>query len=127
MSIHKLDKLYKAIPAFTCKPGCNDCCGPVPMAKEEWQAIKMVKRSDNGCIDCAYVVDGACGVYADRPFLCRLFGASLEPKMVCPHGCGPAKPLTVKQTAILTQKYMKLIGVEPAAYTVDFQRPAYRL
>ena len=39
--------------------------------------------------------------------------------MQCPHGRGPAKRLTVKQTEILRVRYMKLVGKSPAAYTAD--------
>lgn len=115
----KMAALYAAIPAFDCKPGCSDCCGVVPMAMSEWQSIKMVERVESGCLNCGYLVDDKCSVYADRPFLCRLFGATTEAKMACPHGCGPANPLTPKQAGILTSKYARLMGARPAAFTVD--------
>lgn len=116
----KLAELYRAIPSFDCKPGCSDCCGPVPMAKPEWQAIKLAKRAaGQDCLTCAYLVDGACSVYQDRPFLCRLFGATTDAKMACPHGCGPANPLSQKQASILTGRYAKLMGTSPAGFAVD--------
>lgn len=116
----KLQALYDAIPTFACKEGCSDCCGPVPMAKAEWQRIKLEPRLKGlGCTSCAYLIEGGCSIYGKRPYLCRLFGASLEAKMRCPHGCGPDKPLTQKQTDILTKRYMKIIGASPAALTVD--------
>lgn len=116
----KLQALYAAIPAFDCKPGCSDCCGPVPMAKPEWQAVKMAKRAAGAdCLSCVYLVDGKCSVYADRPYMCRLFGATVEAKLACPHGCGPDKPLNAKQTAILTKRYMAIVGDAPAAFTCD--------
>lgn len=36
---------------------------------------------------CHLLKDGRCSIYADRPLLCRLFGA--VPKMACPFGCKP--------------------------------------
>jgi len=116
----KMAELYRAIPSFDCKPGCSDCCGPVPMAKPEWQAIKLAKRaSGQDCLTCAYLVDGKCSVYQDRPFLCRLFGATTDAKIACPHGCGPSKPLTAQQASILNSRYMRLMGGAPHAFTVD--------
>jgi uncharacterized protein len=120
MSDHKkLAALYSAIPSFACKEGCHDCCGPVPVSKGEWQRIKLEPRLKGlGCVSCAYLNDG-CSIYENRPYLCRLFGATVEAKMRCPHGCGPEKPLTQKQTDILTKRYMKLMGASPAALTAD--------
>jgi hypothetical protein len=119
----KLRELYAAIPEFQCKPGCSDCCGAVPMVKAEWQAIKLAQRvQHSNCLTCNYLVDEKCSVYADRPFLCRLFGATTDAKMRCPQGCGPEKPLTAKQAGILNTKYIKLMGGQPAALTVDMSR-----
>lgn len=119
----KLSELYRAIPFFACKPGCSDCCGVVPIAKSEWQAIKLAKREAGAdCLTCEYLIDSKCSIYKDRPFLCRLYGATTDAKMACPHGCGPEKPLSMKQAKILTDKYSKLMGPAPAAFTVDIGR-----
>ncbi len=115
----KLEALYAAIPTFECKPGCSDCCGPVPFAKAEWEPVKLVTRIAGSCLDCSYSVGGKCSIYEHRPFMCRLFGATTEPKLQCPHGCAPAKPLTGKQAQILTARYAKIIGVSPVSYSVD--------
>lgn len=121
----KLDDLYRQIPSFDCKPGCSDCCGPVPLAKVEWQRVKLAKRNVGiDCLTCDYLVDGKCSVYADRPFLCRLFGATADAKLACHHGCGPAKPLTIKQANTLTAKYMRLMDGPPAALTASFDMKA---
>jgi Fe-S-cluster containining protein len=125
----KLRALYAAIPSFTCKPGCSDCCGVVPLAKPEWQAIKLAPRADHGsnCMTCDYLIDNKCSVYADRPFLCRLFGATTSAKMRCPHGCGPDKPLSAAQADSLNAKYMKLMNGAPAAFTADITKVATQL
>jgi Fe-S-cluster containining protein len=116
----KLQALYDAIPAFECRPNCGDCCGPVPMAKAEWEPIKQVQRHTKpDCMTCMYLVDSKCSVYEHRPFLCRIYGASWEAKLLCPHGCGPDKPLTKQQTTILMLRYTKIMGKEPTAWTVD--------
>lgn len=122
----KLAQLYLAIPTFTCKPGCSDCCGPVPLAPAEWQKISMAPRKPSaGCLECTYqTADHSCSIYGDRPFLCRLFGATTDAKLRCPHGCGPDKPLNAKQAAILTAKYMKLMPTTGLfALTSDLPRP----
>lgn len=116
----KLKDLYKAVPSFNCKPGCSDCCGPVPVASAEWEKIKLVKRQSGvDCLSCDYLVDNKCSVYEDRPFLCRLFGATADSKMSCKHGCGPSKPLTQKQTDVLMRRYMSLMKGGPAGLTMS--------
>ncbi len=122
-----LKKLYAQIPAFECKPGCHDCCGPVPIAKAEWKAIKMHPRHVMGsCLDCSYQVDDSCSIYKDRPFLCRLFGATNAAKMKCPHGCGPEVPLSERQADMLTKKYLSIMGMQPAAMTTDIDMVAVK-
>jgi hypothetical protein len=60
-------------------------------------------------------------VYDKRPFLCRLFGATADAAMRCPHGLGPEKPLSEFQTKLLLGRYLKLVGVAPAGYTADIE------
>jgi Fe-S-cluster containining protein len=103
----KLQELYDQIPTFKCKDSCSDCCGPVATTRlEQMRAPKLATHLDrlqahlasnvinnvigNGCLDCPYSTPLGCEVYADRPFLCRLFGT--VPELACPHGCGPTKP-----------------------------------
>jgi hypothetical protein len=119
----ELAKLYSAIPKFECKPGCSDCCGPVPMARPEWQKVRLAKRqSGQDCMSCEFLIDNRCSVYADRPFLCRLFGATKDAAIACPHGCGPANPLTTSQALHLKAQYQKIVGPTPAGYTADIGR-----
>lgn len=103
----KLTKLYKKIPKFTCIEGCTDCCGPVPWSKSEWEAIKD-KRSAVG-INCPYANNG-CDIYDQRPFMCRLFGASDHPLLTCHRGCGPEKKLSDHETRRLTSQYKDIFG-----------------
>lgn len=109
--------LYNQIPSFSCKPGCTDCCGPVPFAKKELDAIPKNKRSGfrpaveiADSASCKFVCNGGCGIYEQRPFICRLFGATDDPRLRCPHGAGPAQPLTSKKADELTRSYMKTLG-----------------
>lgn len=111
-----LARLYKQIPAFTCKPGCADCCGPVPTSPVERVRAPRLAGIDlrlalTACLTCPYSTDAGCAVYADRPFICRLFGAvEGEPKLACPHGCKPERPLSAAKAEALTMEYMRLTG-----------------
>jgi Fe-S-cluster containining protein len=66
---------------------------------------------DSGCLTCPYVTDAGCGIYEDRPLICRIFGASEEPALQCPHGRKPEKPLTSTQTRTLFDRYLKIGGL----------------
>jgi len=105
MNIHdKHQRLYNKIPTFECKPGCTDCCGPVPFSKWEWSRIKD-KRNARG-LNCPYAVNGRCDIYEQRPLMCRLYGA--VETLQCPYGCGPINKLTDAQAKEILQEYMKL-------------------
>ena len=134
-----LAKLYAQIPTFQCRKGCSDCCGPVAASKTERENAPFLNSYDevrslaevlkaggsreelaagpllaglmNGCLSCPYVANGggACAIYEHRPFLCRIFGASEEPRLACPHGLGPEKKLSIGQTQRLWHQYLKLL------------------
>lgn len=109
-AIDKIKKLYAQIPSFECKPGCTDCCGPVPFAKSEWnQIIDKREPSIINLLKCPYSYNGSCDIYNQRPFMCRIFGASNDPKLKCPHGCGPKQPLKKKKAIRLTLQYQELV------------------
>ena len=94
------------IPAFECLPGCTDCCGPVPRAGIEWDRIRD-KRAATG-LTCPYASKQGCTVYKERPILCRLFGASEEVRLQCPHGRRPPAPLSLLQTRVVMEMYGRL-------------------
>jgi hypothetical protein len=103
-----IQALYRQIPGFTCNPGCTDCCGPVPWAKSEWDNIGDKRKATS--IDCPYSLNGVCDCYDARPFICRIFGASSDTMLACPHGCKPDLPLTKAASDELSAKYFKLMG-----------------
>jgi Fe-S-cluster containining protein len=97
------------IPGFACKKGCHDCCGLVPFTAaekdraaairplEQWEPFgdtAFVTRSALATMTCPFVTADGCGIYNDRPMICRLFGAVDAPMLTCPHGCGPARKMT---------------------------------
>lgn len=116
----KLQRLYEAIPSFTCKPGCTACCGPVPFSREEMAAAQKHGHDHPVAVapltsSCGFAQKGQCAIYADRPFVCRLFGAVKDPLLACPFGCGPKKSLTAQQGEILTAKYHRIFEKDPQA------------
>ena len=72
---------------FTCW-NCGACCGPVPVTRNEWDAIKQaVKRMPPGerrrlqnqrrqPLTCPFrdIEKKRCSIYRVRPLLCRMYG-----------------------------------------------------
>lgn len=105
-------KLYDKIHFFKCKEGCQDCCGPVPFSKWEWDRVTDKRKpteEQKKNLTCPYAVGGRCEIYDKRPLICRLFGAVDDPLMTCPHGCGPKKKLTKAQGAEIRAEYIELM------------------
>ena len=118
----RLRMIYQQIPpASPCKAGCFDCCGPVPWSAAElalvqadvpsiaqWTDYKGVRALENPITGmCPFASKSGCQVYDRRPFMCRLFAASLEPMLRCPHGCASKRPLTKSETDKLAEHYYK--------------------
>ena len=108
----KLDDLYRGIPAFGCRPGCTDCCGPVPFSAQEWARINPEERRKAKSLTCPYAGKRGCAIYERSPMVCRLFGASEDARLRCRHGCGPAIPLSIEATELLMREYELLSGSE---------------
>lgn len=114
----RLERLYREIPTFDCIEGCTDCCGPVPASASEMKKapllIGAIERANaTGCTDCAYErTTGGCAIYDNRPFMCRLFGATSDFRLTCPHGRGPKKPIPPARAAALTDEYLRIIREE---------------
>lgn len=101
----KIDELLADLPAFSCKPGCADCCGPVQLSRLEYHRCvkasgrtseevkkKMQSNLKRGNYRCPLLdtKTNRCSVYAVRPVVCRLFGiVKDEPLLRCPHGYSP--------------------------------------
>lgn len=110
MNAKKMHKrLYKKIPAFKCKEGCTDCCGPVPFSNWEWEQIEDKRKATT--LTCPYAVGGKCEIYGQRPLICRLFGAVDDERLRCPHGCGPEKKLSQRQAEEIMKEYLRILEV----------------
>lgn len=115
----KLAAIYAKIPEVQCKGLCQESCGPIMMSQAEAQEIRdrvgaRVKLEGDGpqvmlanlrTLTCPLLnPDGKCSVYAQRPAICRIWGAVRE--MRCPHGCTPKKWMT------RTESYAVLAATE---------------
>lgn len=89
-----IEHVYAQLPDVGCKGLCQDCCGSVAMSPTEQERIRerhghtlplAAVFPPPGCT--ALTAAGACSVYTDRPFICRLWGAT--ELLRCPHGCIP--------------------------------------
>jgi Fe-S-cluster containining protein len=120
MTARALRMAYRDIPTMTCKAGCSDCCGIAPFTKVEFDRVADLLPADSAVTPvpggfgvtkvtapsrCAFVTEAGCSIYDKRPAVCRLFGTLPEdPRMRCPHGCKPARPLTrAKAAGIMTR------------------------
>lgn len=104
-----IEAIYARIPDVECKGLCQSACGPIGMTRKEFETIKekvgdRVEGIPSGRqmfivgkdLTCPLLnPDGKCSVYAQRPAICRLYGA-IE-LMRCPHGCKPKKFLRDSQ------------------------------
>jgi len=89
----------KIIASGVCRA---DCCGPVPIPRAEWLSLRsaavrpirevldagdhvVAMGSDMHCV--FLKADWSCGIYAQRPEVCRKFGDPIEthPCLQCPH------------------------------------------
>jgi uncharacterized protein len=139
-----LEKLYARIPKMQCIPGCHDCCGPVSGSCEEIKRAPLLKSFEHklefmiefnvhceSCLSCPYASESGCAIYDDRPLICRLYGATEDSHLQCPHGRAPERKLTIAQTrAIWRGQALSCQSVrqsKPSDAASHQHRQAYRL
>jgi hypothetical protein len=121
----KLQVIYDKVPSVSCKGLCYGACGPVPATGPERdeirkltgrrvktepelfqnqhpRGVRILKTSDDGT--CGYLKKERCSVYAARPIVCRLYGAS--DGLRCEHGCWPDRPLSREEAMELIDQVM---------------------
>jgi hypothetical protein len=77
MSVRRrVRQICSAVPDAECRGLCAESCAAVPLLPAERPLLDA----------------GRCTVYADRPLICRLFGAVED--LRCPFGCLPERLLT---------------------------------
>ena len=110
-----LAALYAGIPTFRCRAGCHDCCGPVPVTPLEAKRLGIpgepMTRTKPGTMTCEFVGPlGECTVYEKRPYICRMFGATVDMRLHCHHGCRPVGQLSMPETDRRSHAYMALMS-----------------
>lgn len=61
---------------------------------------------------CGHLRGGICTVYENRPFVCRLYGAS--ELLIC-EDCTPDRYLTAEETRLLVHRYAELCAEQEKA------------
>jgi Fe-S-cluster containining protein len=117
-AVRAIDALYDSLPKLVCKRLCQGCCGPIEMAKMEYQRIanrlgRIPPGVDHKTLTCPMLKNGGCKVYDIRPMLCRLWGLIDDPLMRCGFGCVPERWLTREESFELLAKVHEL-GRMPA-------------
>ncbi len=121
-----LDALYATLPRLDCQRKCQSCCQSFGMNWLEKRRIEAVAGplktrriacyteglyGEKGALigvhellegTCPMLKDGACTVYEQRPFICRVWG--LTKKTACPHGCVPERWLSDDEAFALARK-----------------------
>lgn len=99
--MERLRKLYSLLPKVTGCRQCGDCCGHVPIMREEIEAIGFDMPIKE--VDCRYLVDGKCSAYENRPLMCRIYGACVE--LPCPYGARSERVLDEQETDAILGSY----------------------
>lgn len=111
----EIENLLGKLPKFSCVEGCSACCGPIMASRLEWKRIEketgigedeyqkqMGNKISNvfagGDMNCIFLKQGRCSIYAIRPAICRIFGVSEHPRLICPKGGIPESVITKEDT-----------------------------
>ena len=118
----ELQAIYDRLPVVVCQGKCQDACGPI--ACSDGERRRMERRAGKPLVfhpetlSCGYLVDGRCSVYRERPFVCRIYGAST--KLACPFGCRPqTPPLPEDVEADLLKRVIDLAGPPVASIPLE--------
>lgn len=85
-------KIYSKLPRLHCRGLCADFCKIAPCHPAEAEALlekhgRIPLPTKDGLRCSELTPDNRCGIYEDRPIICRLWGTFHKTK--CPHGCKP--------------------------------------
>lgn len=110
-----LATVYARIPAIACQGKCQKSCGPIAMARAEWEALGRPRPAEVGEIvflpgkdnlTCHLLTkDGRCGQYENRPLICRLWGVT--DGMRCPWGCTPERVVSKKEARAMLMEVLR--------------------
>ena len=96
-NLDRLERIYRQVPGRKCRDGCSDCCGAIHWGPTENQNIlanlalegkhalqvKVYSKEQLMTMDCPYLMNGRCSIYAYRPLVCRLYGVTVHPLLRC--------------------------------------------
>lgn len=104
------EQIYARIPQTRCLDTCFKCCtNIVQFSPSEEKAMGGYEWNGK----CSHLVEGKCSVYKNRPFVCRIYGASVM--MRC-DDCICDNPLDEKETLELVHQYVSLKNKEETPF-----------
>lgn len=102
------EEIYAKLPPTRCSDTCYKCCtNIVQFSRSEEEAMGGYEWNGK----CSHLVDGKCSIYENRPFVCRIFGASVL--FEC-EGCTCDEPLGEEETKELVHEYISMKKREEA-------------
>ena len=119
--IKLLEKQYARIPKIQCKGLCHEACGPIAATELEVKRVEELagKKLDLTMdLTCSLLTaDKKCAGYANRPLVCRIFGASKH--LRCPHGCEPERFLTESEEVDILKEVTRIDGPPTSVLTIE--------
>lgn len=115
---NQLQKTYNKFPRLHCQGLCADFCKIAPCHPAEaehlmkkYGRIPLPTKNELRCSE--LTEDHRCGIYEDRPAICRLWGTFR--KTECPHGCKPVGGFIseTKQRKLQTQIFRIPARINP--------------
>jgi Fe-S-cluster containining protein len=109
--LRELDAFYARLPQIVCKGKCVQACGAIALTRFEADRIRLKmhrKIRFSSDVVCSFLEDGRCSVYSLRPFICRLFGLTMN--LSCPHGCEPERWIGLREQTALLRELSDILG-----------------
>ena len=102
------EEIYARIPGSRCSDSCYRCCTNIIQYSPSEEKAMGGYAWDG---QCSHLADGKCSVYENRPFVCRIHGASVM--MKC-DDCICDDLLSEAETMELVHEYVSLKKREEA-------------
>lgn len=129
--IRRLRKIWEKIPSVGCKGLCWRSCQNVPIWPAE--AYYLIEKRQAAMVFaphgyphpdpnhtlptlgdgklCAFLTpEKRCSIYADRPFICRIFGHPVNRFMVCSYGCRSKTPIGEREFLQLVKELCQVLN-----------------
>lgn len=114
-----LHEIYEQIPKIECKGLCTNECTNIGFFKPEFEHLVQITgrepKLDVMTERCNYLTqEGRCGVYDDRPWVCRAYG--VDTRMPCPHGCKAERIMDSMESSILLKRIANVLGTREVRF-----------